>query len=966
MSRPRSTSVSIIILAVFCASFFGASFTGCGSAGVDPHGNPSLSFPGEKRISNLRQLTRDGTNAEAYWSYDGKWLTFQHSGEDAPCDQIYAMRANGTDTHLISNGQGRTTCSFFFPPAIAGGDQILFSSTYQSDKACPVAPDKTHGYVWPIYNTYQIYKVGMDGKDPLPMEPGAPRAYNAEAVTCRDGSIIFTSDRDGDLDLYRGTLDREGKGGQIGRIVDLKRLTSTLGYDGGAFFSQDCSQIVWRASRPKPGKEAEEYQALLKQHLIRPGQLEIWTARSDGTHAHQVTRVGAASFAPYFTPDAKQIVFASNPRDARGRKFDIYLIDVNGTRLEQVTFSDTFDSFPMFSPDGKHLAFSSNRNAKKPRDTNVFIADWSERKNLTPGILSMDDANPANRFRAAVEKLASPEFEGRGLATHGLTLAEELVATEFEKLGLQTASKSFRRLQGTDAFRQAVEIQTGVEADSQATRLAVTGSKADKKSLTLLQDFVPAQFSSNGKFSGTVVDVGYGINAPELSLNDYEKISMTGKIALIRRHVPANLKMSAAQEQSYGDLRYKTFLAREKGAKAVIFWESDEEIPENLKSQLAKTGAPSSEAGIPVLFLKRELAKVWISRSSSVSGEISLKRKTTNAHNILGSLGGACGRTAPVVIGAHLDHLGMGSEGSLEPSKSGIHPGADDNASGIAALLEVARTLKESKALPQSCFVFAAFTAEESGIVGSSRMTDAFKKAGVQPKAMLNMDMVGRMENNLLMTFGTDSAKEWSSLVQTECAARNLDCKGGGDGYGPSDHMPFFIAGVPVLHFFTGPHADYHRSSDTAEKINATGGVQVAELVSAVAEKAMSRKQSLHFQKAKASAPSLQHGGSGDRRSYGAYLGTIPDYTQMNSPSGPGADSSAHGVKLAGVRPGSPAEKAGIQTGDVLTGIDQHKIQNLEDFMFVLTSLKPGQKITLELNRSGKPKTLEAVVGKKE
>ena len=932
------------------------SIVACSGSAVNPKGDPSLSFPGEKRISNIRQLTFGGTNAEAYWSFDGRWLTFQHAGtwakpmapefadKEVGCDQIYAMRADGTELKRISNGEGRTTCSYYYP----SGKEILFSSTFSANKSCPVAPDKTHGYVWPIYNTYQIYKATADGKDPLPIEVGAPTAYNAEATVCKDGSVIFTSDRDGDLNLYRGQLDRDGQ------ITEIKKLTTTLGYDGGAFFSADCKKVVWRASRPHEGKEADDYKALLRNHLIRPGQLEIWTANSDGSHPHQVTRIGSASFAPYFTPDSKQIVFASNPRDPRGRKFDIYMINTNGTGLEQITNSDTFDSFPMFSPNGKYLAFSSNRNAKKPRDTNVFVADWKDTTALPMTPVSMDDKDPANRFQAVVEKLSSPEFEGRGVTTAGIVKAEALVKDRFTVAGLKPYFKAGDKK--GNGFEQPVTIQTGVQIIPEKTNLTGT------------TDFSPASFSSNGSFSGTVVDAGYGISAPELGINDYQKLDFKSKIVLIRRHVPAQLKMTTAQERTYGDLRYKTFLAREKGAKAVVFWEADESVPEDMSKILKGGDAATSEAGIPVLFVKRDTAKKWLVEKAKISGQVELTRTTVQTHNIIGMTGKSCGKVAPVVIGAHLDHLGFGSSGSLEPSKSGLHPGADDNGSGIAALTEIARTIGNPD---HSCYIFAAFTGEEIGIVGSSQIVELLKSQHVHPKAMLNMDMVGRLENNSLLVFGTDSASEFKKLVSTECETKTLTCAGGGDGYGPSDHMPFYVAGIPVLHFFTGPHADYHKTTDRAEYINATGGIQVAELVTALALKVGSAQQPLHFQKASTTTPSLGHsGGYGDRKSYGAYLGTVPDYAAMTSASGPGGDSSKQGVKIAGVRPGSPTEKAGVQPGDILQGIDedavQHKIQNLEDFMFVLSSLKPGQKITMHVTRSGKAMVLPAVVGKRE
>ncbi len=400
----------------------------CTNPRLHPNGDLSLSFPGEKHLTNLRQLTFGGTNAEAYWSHDGKWLSFQRkNASEDKCDQIFKMRADGSLLGRISNGGGRTTCSFYFPD----DSRILFSSTFAANSLCPPNPDMTRGYVWPIYPTYQIYSVRPDGTDLIPLEPGAPKAYNAEAVTCADGSLIFTSDREGDLELYRAKLDPQGT------ISDITRLTHTLGYDGGAFFSSDCKKIVWRASRPKPGKETQDYLSLLKQHQVRPTQLEIWVANADGSHARQITKLSAASFAPYFTPNGSHVLFSSNARTPNGRKFDLYSIQIDGTHLEQVTFSDHFDSFPMFSPDGKHLAFSSNRNARQPHETNVFVGDWIEVPDRT---LSIDDPIPADRFMATIENLSAHETESPGDTLTGLAeilKTENFIEERFSSIGLK-------------------------------------------------------------------------------------------------------------------------------------------------------------------------------------------------------------------------------------------------------------------------------------------------------------------------------------------------------------------------------------------------------------------------------------------------------------------------------------------------------------------------------------------------
>jgi Tol biopolymer transport system component len=273
------------------------------------------------------------------------------------------MRPDGSAVRLVSTGKGVVTCGYFFPD----GSRIIYASTHESmGPSCPPKPDRSEGYVWPLYD-YQLYTAKPDGTDVRPLAP-APGSYNAEATISPDGWIVFTSTRDGDLDLYKMRLD----GSQ------LTRLTNTPGYDGGAFFSADGKKIVYRASRPAPGPELDEYRALLGKKLVRPGHLEIWVMNADGTDAHQVTHVGAANFAPFFHPDGKRIVFASNVKDPRGPNFDLYLVNADGSALEQVTTYDGFDGFPMFSPDGRRLVFASNRNGKVLGETNVFVAEWVE------------------------------------------------------------------------------------------------------------------------------------------------------------------------------------------------------------------------------------------------------------------------------------------------------------------------------------------------------------------------------------------------------------------------------------------------------------------------------------------------------------------------------------------------------------------------------------------------------------
>ena len=344
---------------------FALAATACAAslATIAANAQGTLHDERETRLSDVRQLTFGAENAEAYFSPDGSELVLQSNRAPYECDQIYRMPiTDPAAMTLVSTGRGRTTCGYFS----ADGRRVIYSSTHAADSQCPAPPDRSRGYVWPIYDTYQIYSAAPDGTDLVALTD--EEAYDAEATVCPvDGSIVFTSTRDGDLDLYR--MDADG--------TNVRRLTDTPGYDGGAFFSPDCSKIVWRASRPS-GAELVEYRALLDEGLVRPGVLEIFVANADGSEPSQVTHVGGANFAPFFFPDGRRIIFSSNHHDPAGREFDLFAIDVDGTGLERITFTPGFDGFPMFSPDGQQLAFGSNRNQGQPGETDVYLAQWME------------------------------------------------------------------------------------------------------------------------------------------------------------------------------------------------------------------------------------------------------------------------------------------------------------------------------------------------------------------------------------------------------------------------------------------------------------------------------------------------------------------------------------------------------------------------------------------------------------
>jgi len=323
----------------------------------------SLRFPQEKHLKNIRMLTFEGENAEAYFSFDEKKLIFQSTHGKYKCDQIFTMNIDGSEKRLVSTGRGRTTCSYFLP----GDTKIIYASTHAAADSCPPPPDFSKGYVWRVYNTFDLYIANADGSDPQPFLP-AP-GYDAEAtVSPRGDKIVFTSMRDGDLDVYTVNIDGS----------DLQRLTTTLGYDGGPFFSWDGKKIVYRSYHPKTKEQKKRYKDLLAQELIEPSNFQVWVMDADGSNKRQVTHNEWANFAPFFHPDGKRILFCSNygSKDKRRPDFNIWMINEDGSGLEQITFFEGFDGFPMFTHDGKKLVFASNRFNRHKHDTNIFLADW--------------------------------------------------------------------------------------------------------------------------------------------------------------------------------------------------------------------------------------------------------------------------------------------------------------------------------------------------------------------------------------------------------------------------------------------------------------------------------------------------------------------------------------------------------------------------------------------------------------
>lgn len=562
------------------------------------------------------------------------------------------------------------------------------------------------------------------------------------------------------------------------------------------------------------------------------------------------------------------------------------------------------------------------------------------------------------RIERHIRTLAADNMEGRGLGTRGIDRAERYIEQQLKIARLDPAFNG--------DFRQPFPVKMGVDLGPNNN---IAGLSKD--------DWIPLGFSSAGAFSGPIAFVGYGIDAPPLNYREYEGIDLKGKVALMLRYEPQERDdksvFDGRKPSRWSALRYKVLQARERGAVAVVFVTGplQDEAKDKLPA-LANDG-PESAAGIPVIQVKSSVANKWIDLAqfqkdvdadlkprsrvldAKLSGNVDVKASFAEGANVAGIIPGkgALANEA-VVIGAHYDHLGYGGKGSMKPNENAVHNGADDNASGTAAVLVAAQLLQDAlrDVANRRTVVIALFSAEEVGLGGSSYFVEHPPVPIANIKAMINLDMVGAMKDNKVIALGSESAPEWKALLDATGAQLKLDVASSGDGYGPSDQTSFYGRHIPVLHFFTGTHERYHTPEDDADAINFGGAAHVAEMTARVAQAVASGAVNPTYARASA-APAME----GDSRGYGAYLGTIPDYSAM--------ESSAGGVKLADVRSGGPADLAGIKGGDVLIEMAGTRIENLYDMTYALQDHKPGETIDVVVLRNGQRMTLRATLGQR-
>ncbi len=991
-------------------------------------------------LRRSRQLTFEGRRAgESYFSADGRKMIFQSEREPGnPFFQIYLMDLETGDTERISPGTGKTTCAWIHPD----GKRVLFASTQddpdavqeQKDEIALRASGKERRYSWDYDQYFDIYECSTADKSCRKLTDTV--GYDAEASWSPDGKLIaFASNRSAyeqsltpdeqrkfDLDpawaneIYLMQADGSG----------VKRLTTSPGYDGGPFFSPDGTRICWRRFK-EDGATAE-----------------IMTMNIDGSDQKQLTRIGAMSWAPYYHPSGRYLIFTTNKHGFAN--FELYLVDTDGKHEPvRVTHTPGFDGLPVFTPDGEQLAWTTNRTATS--QSQIFLAEWNHRHALeqlelptdvTPESASKPTSTTTARSPEArgafapadavrhVEYLCRPELGGRLTGTKGEQLATNYVALHFETLGFEPA--------GDDgSWFQKFEFTSGVSVGPD-NKMA-----AGDQSLTIDKDWRPLAFSQTGSFDeAEAVFAGYGIRAPAgdgfEEYDSFVHLDVKDKWVVCFRFMPEGITAERRQYMArFASLRFKAMQARDLGARGLIVVSGptsgvrEQMIPLQFDGSLSGTS-------LPVISVTDAVVTEWLGRHGKdlaaiqkkmdagdpvmgfpipelkISASVDIRQTKKTGRNVLGRLQlNEQPAHQIVVVGAHIDHLGTGPSGNSlakDEEQSGIHYGADDNASGVSAMLQIAEAMaqaKESGKLEgRRDIVFAAWSGEELGLLGSSHYVkqletmfsqhaaaaggeaeeqkpepepadpapsatqeDAEKEKAEKQKAdetgpntgglnlyiaaCLNMDMVGRLQEKLVLQ-GTGSSAAWQRLVEQANVPLGLQLSLQEDSYIPTDASIFFMHGVPILSAFTGNHGEYHTPRDTPEKLNYEGISRVAHLMSLVCRQLVSDERPPAYL-------AQDRPKEGQRRAaLRAYLGSIPDY----------AESDVKGVLLSGVAKGAPADKAGVRGGDVIVKLAGKKIENIYDYTYAIEALKIGQEVEIVVSRKGKEVMMKVTPGSRD
>jgi len=939
-------------------------------------------------LTRPRQLTFEGKRAgEGYFSPDGSAFIFQDEREaENPFYQIYMLSLETGDIHRVSPGAGKTTCSFFHPQDPA---RVIFASTHldpdaiakQKEEIELRASGKQKRYAWDYDETYDVFQTRRDGADAVRLT--STTGYDAECSYSPDGRwIVFCSNRDAYPLEALSAEDRERANVDLAYFAEIyvmradgsepRRLTNEPGYDGGPFFTPDGKRIVWR-------------------HFNTDGTVaDVFTMKPDGSDRKQLTDFGAMSWAPFFHPGGDYVIFTSNKLGFTN--FELYLVDAKGTKEPvRVTFTDGFDGLPVFSPDGKRLAWTSNRTANK--QSQLFIADWNHaaarsalkaapacaihvgapmKKSPRQEWMGSSEIR-ADELKRHVEYLASDKLEGRLTGSKGEQAAAAYIAKRFELLGL-------RELGEESGYYQPFPFTSGVKLvkGRNAMTLRVGG---ESRTLEVEREFRPLAFSENATVDGPIAFVGYGLKTPGdagLPYNSYEGFDVKDKVVLALNYVPEGVSMDRRMELNrYSGVRYKAMLAREAGARALLLV-TGPTSPNAGALQPMGFDQSLAGSGIPVVSISGETAEFLFRvhdkslkdlqseldvenphamaqfdfKEASASITVAIEREKSTGRNVIAYLpaGEDSANTPVIVVGAHYDHLGRGESSSLarKGEEGQIHNGADDNASGTAVLLELAAAITDMRARHPDVFpfgvVFAAWSGEELGIIGSNFFAAHPTISWERVTAYVNFDMVGRLKDNKLLLQGVGSSPAWKASIEKCNVAAGFDAKLQDDPYLPTDVTAFYPKGVPVLSVFTGSHEDYHRPTDDAGTLDYQGMERIAKFsCNVVMDVEMKQERPAY---AKVERPKDD---SGSRAGMRIYLGTIPDY----------AEGDIEGVKLSGVRAGGPADQAGLKGGDVIVEFAGKEIKNIYDYTYALDAMKVGVPVSIVVLREGQRVALE-------
>ena len=954
-------------------------------------------------IVGARQITFEGRRAgEGYFSADASKMVFQSERDPAnPFYQIFLMDLETGDIERVSPGKGKTTCAWIHP----SGNRVLFASTHHDPTSVAKQEEllelrrtgNTPRYSWDYDPEYELYERTDDGSY---RRLSHARGYDAEASFSPDGNhIVFASNRaayERELNARETELLKVDKSYFIDLYImdsdgsNVRQLTDVAGYDGGPFFSPDGKRICWRRFS-EDGLTAE-----------------IYTMKIDGTDVQRLTNIGAMSWAPYYHPSGDYLVFTTNRHGFAN--FELYCVRADGKGDPvRVTYTDGFDGLPVLLPDGKRLAWTSNRTSEK--QSQIFMGGWNDqeiRKRL--GLLESHAVDRDAGLAAAgqtsrgftspdvarhVDYLTRPELEGRLTGTDGERRATAYVAAYLESLGFEPAGES-----GT--FFDEFEFPAGCSLTDK-NALTITHADGTKTSAKLDVDWRPLSFSGDVKIDPSeVMFAGYGMQvegSDEVEMYDsYVHLNVAERWVLVFRDLPQDITPERRQQLArYSSPRRKASVARDMGAKGIIFVAGP---TSKVRNELIRFDSAASSgvsiAAISVtndfaskLFGEKDgdlaseqkgldnggLAMGFLLEAGRLGANVEIERKTGVGRNVIARLPAKNAEPdAPVVIlGAHIDHLGRGSgSNSLakDDERDQIHQGADDNASGVAAMLEIAEFISgemdTGKLHAKRDFMVAAWSGEELGLFGSQQFVETFYELypsapradqsqsdahGSIPgtngtlltpavAAYLNLDMVGRLRESLVIQ-GIGSSPKFESLVQRRNVPVGLPLKLDQTSTRlPTDASAFVARGVPILSAFTGAHEDYHTPRDTKEKLNYEGAANTAKLFGLLTRGFLVDENAPVFK--------LDEGEEEEkevpRTRLTAYLGTIPDY----------AAGKIKGVRLAGVGKDGPAEQAGLKGGDIIVEVAGKTIEDVYDYTYAIEALKIGEEVSLTILRDDK------------